>query len=111
MFSHVLPIASGFTRTVNARAPGSGEAETSPFIETSTPTLIGQMGGPVFDAQAKVWGIQSHTVHYPLGFQPPVPGDPQGRAEHQFLKTGLAVHASVIVAFLEAEGIAYRGEP
>ena len=107
----LFPLEGMFTRTVNTRVPESGEAETSPFIETSTPTLIGQMGGPVFDPEAKVWGIQSHTVHHPLGFQPSVPGGPPGQAEHQFLNTGLAVHASVIVAFLEAEGIAYRREP
>ena len=106
----LFPLEGMFTRTVNTRAPGSGEAGTSPFIETSTPTLIGQMGGPVFDAEAKVWGVQSHTVHHPLGFQPPIPGGPPGQAGHQFLNTGLAVHASVIVALLEAEGIAYRRE-
>ena len=106
----LFPLEGMFTRIVNSRAPGAGEGEASAFIETSTPTLIGQMGGPVFDADARVWGIQSHTMHYPLGFHPPVPGGGQGQVEHQFLNTGLAVHASVIVRFLETEGIAYRRE-
>ena len=106
----LFPLEGMFTRIVNSRAPGSGEGEASAFIETSTPTLIGQMGGPVFDADARMWGIQSHTMHYPLGFHPPVPGGGQGQVEHQFLNTGLAVHASVIARFLEAEGIAYRRE-
>ena len=105
-----FPMEGMFTRVVNTRAPGSGDGEPSAFIETSTPSLIGQMGGPVFDANAVVWGIQSHTMHHALGFRPPVPGGAAGEVEHQFLNTGLAVHAAVIRLFLDAEGIAYRSE-
>ena len=106
----MFPLEGMFTRVVNTRAPGSGEGDPSPFIETSTPGLLGQMGGPVFDSEAVVWGIQSHTMHHPLGFHPPVPGGPAGHVEHQFLNTGLAVHASVIRGFLDAEGIDYERE-
>jgi hypothetical protein len=31
------------------------------FIETSTPGLRGQSGGPLFDAKGEIWGIQSRT--------------------------------------------------
>ena len=106
----LFPLEGMFTRVVNTRAPGSGEGEPSAFIETSTPSLIGQMGGPVFDTGAVVWGIQSHTMHHSLGFRPPVPGGPSGQVEHQFLNTGLAVHVSVIRGLLDAEGIAYESE-
>ena len=106
-----FPLEGMFTRVVHTRAPGGGgEGEPGPFIETSTPTLIGQMGGPVFDAEAVVWGIQSHTMHHPLGFHPQVPGGPPGQVEHQFLNTGLAVHASVIRGLLDAEGIDHQRE-
>ena len=103
-----FPLEGMFTRIVNTRAPGSGEGETSPFIETSSPSLIGQMGGPVFDAEAHVWGIQSHTMHHPLGFHPPAPGAAPGQVEHQFLNMGLAVHVGVIRRLLDSRGIAYR---
>ena len=106
----MFPLEGMFTRVVNTRAPGSGEGDPSPFIETSTPSLIGQMGGPVFDSEAVLWGIQSHTMHHPLGFRPPVPGGAPGQVEHQFINTGLAVHASVIRGFLDAEGIDYDRE-
>ena len=106
----LFPLEGMFTRVVNTRAPGSGDGEPSAFIETSTPSLLGQMGGPVFDAQAVVWGIQSHTMHHALGFHPPVPGGAAGQVEHQFLNTGLAVHAAVIRRLLDAEGIECRGE-
>ena len=106
----MLPLEGMFTRVVNTRAPESGDGDPSLFIETSSPSLIGQMGGPVFDSEAVVWGIQSHTMHYPLGFQPPAPGGPAGQVEHQFLNTGLAVHASVLRRFLDAEGIEYESD-
>ena len=106
----IFPLDGMFTRIVNTRAPGSGEGDPSPFIETSSPSLLGQMGGPVFDSEATVWGIQSHTMHHPLGFRPPVPGGGEGQVEHQFLNTGLAVHAGVIRGFLDAEGIQYASE-
>jgi hypothetical protein len=38
------------------------------FIETSSPGLRGQSGGAIFDTDATIWGIQSHTDHLPLGF-------------------------------------------
>ena len=91
----LFPMEGMFTRVVNTRAPGSGDGEPSAFIETSTPSLIGQMGGPVFGGEAVVWGIQSHTMHHALGFRPPVPDGAAGQVEHQFLNTGLAVHAAV----------------
>ena len=106
----LFPMEGMFTRVVNTRAPGSTHGEPSAFIETSTPSLIGQMGGPVFDADAVVWGVQSHTMHHSLGFRAPVPGGAAGEVEHQFLNTGLTVHAAVIRRFLDAEGITYASE-
>ena len=49
-------------------------------------------------------------TNHALGFRPPVPGGAAGEVEHQFLNTGLAVHAAVIRRFLDAEGIAYASE-
>ena len=106
----LFPTEGMFTRVVNTRAPGRTDATPSRFIETSTPSLIGQMGGPVFDAGAVVWGIQSHTMHHALGFRPPVPGTAPTEIAHQFLNTGLAVHTTVVQRFLDAEGIAYASE-
>lgn len=38
------------------------------FIETSTPRLRGQSGGPIFDVNGAIWAIQSQTHHLKLGF-------------------------------------------
>ena len=43
----LFPMEGMFRRVVNTRAPGSGDGEPSAFIETSTPSLVGQMGGPM----------------------------------------------------------------
>lgn len=48
------------------------------FIETSSPGLRGQSGGPIFDQQGTIWGIQSHTGHLDLGFSPPQPNGKPG---------------------------------
>jgi hypothetical protein len=70
------------------------------FIETSNPGLRGQSGGPIFDKNGTVWGVQSHTSHLPLGFNPPVPGGKAGQTEHQFLNVGRGVHPASIAAIL-----------
>lgn len=74
------------------------------FIETSSPGLRGQSGGPIFDQHGTVWGIQSHTSNLPLGFSPPVPGKP-GQVEHQFLNVGRGSHPASIVGLLNQAGV------
>ena len=78
------------------------------FLETSTPGLRGQSGGPIFDVNGTVWAIQSRTINLPLGFTPKI--ERQGRLieENQFLNVGLGVHASVIVAVLRDLAIPFR---
>ena len=74
------------------------------LFETSSPGLRGQSGGPIFDADGIIWGMQSETAHYALGFTPEV----RGHKEHQFLNVGRAVDAYTICSFLDANGIKYQ---
>jgi len=80
----------------------------SPFplqwIETSSPGLKGQSGGPIFDMEGVVWGIQSNTQSYPLGFDPDDPNY-KGKKLHQFLNVGRGVHPTTIAEFLKAQGV------
>jgi hypothetical protein len=69
-------------------------------IETSTPGLRGQSGGPIFDPQGRIWGIQSRTKSYPLGFDPDVPGGKKGDKEYQFLNVGWGIHAQTVTGML-----------
>ncbi len=78
------------------------------FLETSSPGLRGQSGGPITDSQGTIWAIQSMTVHYPLGFSPPVPNGRPNEKEHQFLNVGRGVHAETVVGFLRDRGIDFQ---
>jgi len=77
------------------------------FIETSSPGLMGQSGGPIFDQHGTVWGIQSHTSSLPLGFSPPTPGGKPGEKEHQFLNIGRGAHPATIARLLDAAKAKY----
>lgn len=70
-------------------------------FETSSPGLKGQSGGPIYDKEGIVWGLQSSTSHYDLEFSP----ESNGRTEHQFLNVGLAVDSSTISRFLTELGV------
>ena len=76
-------------------------------IETSSPGLRGQSGGPIVDIAGRIWGIQSVTRHLPLGFDPEV-ADRNGSArEHQFLNVGVGIHAATIVGMLNEMGVRF----
>lgn len=106
----LFPLEGMLTRILIARSPAldgkAGAEENGLFIETSSPGLRGQSGGPIFDPEGAVWGLQSHTRHYSLGFQPPVPG--RGHVEHQFLNAGVGVHAQPILELLDRNGIEHQ---
>jgi len=77
------------------------------WIETSTPGLKGQSGGPHIDVHGAVWGIQCVTRHFPLGFDPPVPNG-KGAKEHQFLNVGMGVHPTTMFAVFDQFGVRYQ---
>ena len=114
----LFPIEGMLTRVVLAPSPAAraapranGASEPMPpgkFIETSSPGLRGQSGGPLFDVDGAVWGLQSHTRHHPLGFLPQVPGRAKGQVEHQFLNTGIATHIEPILKLLEENDVAHE---
>ena len=97
-----------FARILNAPAPGGPKDQMGKFIETTSPGLLGQSGGPIFDPEGRVWALQSHTRHYALGFKPPTPGPVQGQVEHQFLNVGAGVHAEAILALLDQQGVKHQ---
>jgi hypothetical protein len=89
-----------------------GDLATTPpvqpkFIETSSAGLRGQSGGPIFDVDGHIWGIQSRTAHLPLGFDPEV-GVPGGAkvTEHQFMNVGIGASSETVLAFLHHHGVA-----
>ena len=77
------------------------------FLETSTPGLRGQSGGPLFDVKGNVWGIQSRTSHLPLGFAPTLKINGKEITEHQFLHVGWVAHVSHVRELLDKYKVSY----
>ena len=102
-----FPIEGIYTRNVSAGRTSDGIYEIK-FLETSSPGLMGQSGGPIFDTDGTVWAIQSRTTHLPLGFSPTVERAGRRFEEHQFLNVGWGVHPEVIVAFLRDNSVEFR---
>jgi hypothetical protein len=80
---------------------------TVPFVETSSPGLKGQSGGPIFDVNGIVRAIQSRTAAYSLDIAPVVKEDGKETKEHQFIQVGMGCHAEHIAQFLTQNGIAF----
>jgi hypothetical protein len=78
------------------------------YVETSSPGLRGQSGGPIFDAHGSIWAIQSQTVHLQLGFSPQVKQGGTQHTEHQFLNVGWGVHAETVLGLLNQLGIEHN---
>ena len=76
--------------------------ERGVWIETSSPGLRGQSGGPLVDIDGLVCGMQVNTHHYPLEFD--------GKGRNQVLNVGRAVSAQTIRDFLDENNIQYFKE-
>lgn len=102
-----FPLEGIYTRN-QIQVDKDDKTKVTKFIETSSPGLRGQSGGPIFDTSGYLWAIQSKTFHIPLGFNPEVHVGRRVVEEHQFLNVGLGVHTEVIVSFLTKNNIAFH---
>jgi S1-C subfamily serine protease len=102
-----FPLEGIFTRTIHSGKTKDGRFDIK-LIETSSPGLMGQSGGPIFDTEGNVWAIQSRTLHMPLGFEPTVKKKGREVTENQFLNVGLGVHVQSMLQFLDSLKIEYN---
>lgn len=82
-------------------------------IELSTPGLKGQSGGPLFDVNGTIYGIQSRTISLPLGFDQEnreiiVKGVSKKVNDYSFIHLGRCIHVDVIKEFLDTHGVKYQ---
>jgi hypothetical protein len=98
-----FPIEGIFTRTAELTPRPGDPPFPFPFkwIETSSPGLKGQSGGPIFDEQGSIWGIQCQTVAYDLGFDTPT-------KTVQYLNVGVGVHPETLFRVFDAHGVTYQ---
>ena len=80
-------------------------------FEMSTPGLRGQSGGPAFDTEGRVWGMQAATNHLDLDFDVDVEvvraGEKKRVKDSAFLHVGHCVHVDVIKAFMREHGVTF----
>lgn len=84
-------------------------------IELSTPGLRGQSGGPLFDSNGVVYGMQFSTKHLHLGFdlvdkEIMVNTSIKKVSDYSFIHLGQCIHVNAIKAFLKQHGVKYYEE-
>ena len=97
------------TRTID-RGPSKDGNYPMEYIETSSPGLKGQSGGPIIDRQGRLYAMQVQTSHMPLGFHPMVEYDGRSVVENQFLNLGLGLSVRTIRQVLDSRRIRYVAE-
>ena len=84
-------------------------------IEMSTPGLRGQSGGPLFDSDGLIYGMQFSTKHLHLGFDLVdteifINNHTKKVTDYSFLHLGQCIHVNAIKAFLLEHKIKFYEE-
>ena len=81
-------------------------------FEMSTPGLRGQRGGPVFDTDGVIWGMQSATRHLDLDFDVNQEllrdGKKKRVTDSAFLHVGHCVHVNVLKEFMREHKVDFQ---
>jgi hypothetical protein len=80
-------------------------------FELSTPGLRGQSGGPAFDTDGRIWGMQSATGHLDLKFDVKMNVVRNGQKlpvrDFAFLHVGHCVHVEVLKDFMRQHNVSF----
>lgn len=84
-------------------------------MELSTPGLRGQSGGPLFDSEGRIVGMQSRTKHLHLGFDIEdktivAHGKTKKVNDYAFIHLGECIHVSVIMEFMRKNNVSFKEE-
>ena len=101
-----FPMEGLYTRTLYAGKSGDGRYDIK-FLETSSPGLKGQSGGPILDANGTIWGVQSRTDNHAYGAVARVEKDGREVEEEQWINLGIGIHPELIVSFLRDNGVRF----
>ena len=103
----MFPIEGIYTRNLNGGKTKDGKLDIE-YLETSSPGLKGQSGGPIFDQQGAVLAIQSKNVTIPLGFKGEVEVNKKKIEENQFINVGIGVHGKTLTDLMKLHKIPYQ---
>ena len=84
-------------------------------IEMSTPGFNGQSGAPLFDTAGRIYGMQSLTKHYHLGFdiinqEINSKGNKKIVSNYPFINLGQCLYVDIIKEFLKQNNITFFEE-
>jgi hypothetical protein len=102
-----FPMEGIYTRTLSAGWSFDGRYEIK-FLETSSPGLTGQSGGPLFDTRGTLWGVQSRTDMHAFPVRTRTPGKERAGDEVLSLNLGVAIHPELLVSYLTDNEIPFR---
>lgn len=100
-----FPIEGIYTRNLITGVDRAGRNVI--YLETSSPGLKGQSGGPIFDAEGNIWAIQSKNLTMDLGFIGSKIENGRKVEESQFINVGIGVHTQTIVDLLNENNIRF----
>lgn len=102
----LFPIEGMYTR--NFLKGKSSDGMDILFLETSSPGLKGQSGGPIFDTHGNVYAVQSQNLTIHLGYSGTVQKNGIGIEENQFLNLGIGVHPQTLESLMQKHGIEHE---
>lgn len=100
----------GVVSRVETAGPAADKRYEIRLVETSSPGIGGQSGGPIFDASGRIVAMQINTRSYNLGFQPTVINDGRTVVENQFINVGVGLHIATVRKFIDDLGARYDAE-
>jgi hypothetical protein len=81
-------------------------------FELSTPGLRGQSGGPAFDTEGRIWGMQSATNHLDLDFDVNQEvlrkGVKRRISDSAFLHVGHCIHVDLLKSFMAQHSVQFQ---
>lgn len=105
----IFPNECMCTRHIRKGRSKDGKVDMD-YVETSTPGLRGQSGGPIVDIHGNLRAVQVSTASFPLDFHPVANYNGQHTVESQFLNIGLGVDVGIIRRLLDERGVRYSAE-
>jgi hypothetical protein len=105
-----FPIEGIYTRNIITGQSIDGTMDVM-YIETSSPGLKGQSGGPIIDTDGNIYAVQSKNLTLPLGFTGTIEYKNKQVDEHQFINVGIGVHTKTITTLLNKHNIKHEIAP
>ena len=107
----VLPLAFYPTDGMHTRDIVEGTTEDGferAFVDTTTPSFKGQSGGPLFDSEGRIYGLNVRTQIRRLDFDQILQPRDELIPEKQYANFGQAVHVRTLIQIMKKNNVEFR---